>query len=55
MEDVDETSPLEYAILSDAEIDTVKLLQKAASVSLKEIQSRSNSPVNASSVPVTVR
>lgn len=37
MEDIDEMSPLEYAILSDAEIDTVKLLQLAVSV---ELQSR---------------
>ena len=36
MEDLDEMSPLEYAILSDAEMDTVKLLQLATSV---EIQS----------------
>ena len=49
MEDLDEMNPLEYAILSDAEMDTVKLLQKAASVTLK-IQSQSNSSVNALSV-----
>ena len=51
MEDLDEMSPLEYAILSDAEMDTVELLQTAASISLR-IQSRSNSPVNA--LPVSV-
>ena len=53
MEDFDEMSPLEYAILSDAEIETVKLLQLAVSV---EIQSRSKSssrPANA--LPVSVR
>ncbi len=44
MEDLDEMNPLEYAILSDAKMDTVELVQKAASLSLK-IQSRSNSPV----------
>ena len=55
MEDLHEMSPLEYALLNDAEMETVKLLQKAAAVSLKEIQSRSNSPANALSVPVTVR
>ena len=37
MEDLDEMNPLEYAIMSDSEIGTVKLLQKAASVTLMEI------------------
>jgi ankyrin repeat protein len=43
MEDMDETNPLEYAILSDAELKTVKLLQKASCKTLQST-SRSSSP-----------
>ena len=42
MEDVDEMNPLEYAILSDSGLKTVKLLQNAA---VKTQRSRSKSPV----------
>ena len=52
MEDLDEMNPLEYAILSDAGLKTVQLLQQAASLTLMEPRSRSNSPVNALSVSV---
>ncbi len=45
IEDLDEMNPLEYAILSDAGLNTVKLLQKAAAKTLTA-RSRSNSPVN---------
>lgn len=40
IEDVDEMNPLEYAILSDAHLNTVKMLQKA---SCKSFQSSSRS------------
>ena len=53
MEDLDEMNPLEYAILSDAELNTVKLLQKAAAVTLMKTRSRSNSPVN-KALPVSI-
>lgn len=53
MEDLDEMNPLEYAILSDADLKTVQLLQQAASLTMMEPRSRSNSPVNA--LPVSVR
>jgi hypothetical protein len=53
MEDLDEMNPLEYAILSDAGMKTVQLLQQAASLTMMEPRSRSNSPVNA--LPVSVR
>eukprot|EP00985_Skeletonema_marinoi_P000060 scaffold20_cov147-Skeletonema_marinoi.AAC.3 len=52
MEDLDEMNPLEYAILSDACMKTVQLLQQAASLTLMEPRSRSNIPVNALSVSV---
>lgn len=43
IEDMDEMNPLEYAIMSDAELRTVKLLQKASCKTLQSI-SRSSSP-----------
>ena len=48
-------NPLEYAILSDAGLNTVKLLQKAAAKTLTA-RSRSNSPVNndGSALPVSI-
>jgi len=49
IEDMDEMNPLEYAIMSDAELNTVKLLQKASCKTLQSI-SRSSSP---STVPET--
>mmetsp|Transcript_23911 Transcript_23911/g.39421 ORF Transcript_23911/g.39421 Transcript_23911/m.39421 type:complete len:220 (+) Transcript_23911:115-774(+) len=52
MEDLDEMNPLEYAIISDAGLNTVKLLQKAAVVTMKS-RSRSNSPVN-KALPVSI-
>jgi hypothetical protein len=46
IEDMDEMNPLEHAIMSDAELKTVKLLQKAASKTLQSISRlRSPSPV----------
>jgi hypothetical protein len=43
IEDMDEMNPLEHAILSDAELKTVKMLQKAACKTLESL-SRSSSP-----------
>ena len=53
IEDLDEMNPLEYAILSDAALNTVKLLQKAAAKTLTA-RSRSNSPVNGGAFPVSI-
>lgn len=39
MEDDDEMSPLEYAIMSDADVRVVKLLQKAAQKFMKKMHS----------------
>ena len=46
IEDADEMNPLEYAIISDAEINTVKILQKASCKTLQS-RSRSSSPIPA--------
>ena len=43
IEDMDDMNPLKYAIMNDASLDTVKILQKAAAVTLLEPQSRSRS------------
>jgi ankyrin repeat protein len=48
IEDLDEMSPLEYAIVSNASIQTVKMLQRAAAVSLLETPSRSNRSITSS-------
>eukprot|EP00986_Skeletonema_menzelii_P013600 scaffold8072_cov82-Skeletonema_menzelii.AAC.1 len=48
IEDLDEMNALEYAILSDAGLRTIKLLQKASSKALQS-KSRSSSSVS----PVT--
>ncbi|KAL7426374.1 hypothetical protein ACHAXM_000419 [Skeletonema potamos] len=55
IEDMDDMNPLEYAIMSDASLQTVKLLQKASSVTLLASQSRSrmNTPITAA-LPVSV-
>ncbi len=46
IEDVDEMNALEFAILSDAGLETIKLLQKASSRTLESLsRSRSPSPV----------
>ena len=50
MEDFDEMNPLEYAILSDAEMKTVQLLQKAAAANMKS-RPRSKSPMATLPVP----
>jgi len=49
IEDMDDMNPLEYAIMSGASLQTVKLLQKASSVTLMASQSRSrmNTPITA--------
>ncbi len=44
IEDIDEMNPLEYAILSDAGLNTVKILQKASCKTLQS-RSRSTSPI----------
>ena len=52
IEDIDEMNALEYAIMSDAELKTVKLLQKASSTSFESessIQPLSLSPTMLSS------
>lgn len=46
IEDIDEMNPLEYAILSDAGLKTVKILQKASCKTLQS-RSRSTSPIPA--------
>jgi hypothetical protein len=42
IEDVDEMSPLEYAIFSQADIKVVKLLQKAAQNHMKKTDANRN-------------
>ena len=64
IEDIDEMNAIEYAIMSDAELKTVQLLQKASSISLKldeesteqpsSIQSLSLSPKLSSTAPLRV-
>ena len=36
MEDVDDTSPLEYAIISNADVKVVKILQQAAQLHMRK-------------------
>ena len=64
IEDIDEMNALEYAIMSDAELKTVKMLQKASSTSFESessqpsiqpsIQSLSLSPMVSSTPPLRV-
>ena len=54
IEDMDDMNPLEYAIMNDASLETVKMLQKAAAVTLLESQPRSQSNSPITGLPVSV-
>jgi ankyrin repeat protein len=54
IEDMDDMNPLEYAIMSNASLKTIKLLQRASAVTLSESQSWSRSKSPNTGLPVSV-
>mmetsp|Transcript_20291 Transcript_20291/g.29017 ORF Transcript_20291/g.29017 Transcript_20291/m.29017 type:complete len:187 (+) Transcript_20291:503-1063(+) len=45
IEDLDEMNALEFAIVSDARLETIKLLQKASCKTLRSLSSRTSNPI----------